>query len=280
MNLTHIFLLLIVISCFLLRYRAITIFLSFLTLLAALYLGNIDFYGITALIIFYGLTYLYFHEKLKSKAVKVLLFMIILFLAACLMFHVIPGFKNTLVLNKISVSPASTPYSMFLNLDKVMAGIILFVNSNLYREEKPLDKKAVIMTSLILLACLILFIPGLFLKFIQFDLKIPDILFIWSLNNLFFVCFSEEVFYRGTIQKQLEYVFKNQYAALILTSIIFGMTHYLGGISYVILATVAGIFYGLAYQLTRRLSSSIMVHFGLNLTHLIFFTYPAAMIIN
>ena len=55
------------------------------------------------------------------------------------------------------------------------------------------------------------------------------------------------------------------------------MLHYQGGLSYVALATVAGIFYGMAYYKSGRLISAIAVHFLLNLTHALFFTYPALM---
>lgn len=39
-------------------------------------------------------------------------------------------------------------------------------------------------------------------------------------------------------------------------------------------ATIAGIAYGYAYVKTKRIETSILVHFNFNLAHFIFFTYP------
>ena len=55
-----------------------------------------------------------------------------------------------------------------------------------------------------------------------------------------------------------------------------GVGHFAGGITYVLLATLAGIGYGAAYQLTDRVEASICVHFAPNLAHLVLFTYPFA----
>ena len=52
------------------------------------------------------------------------------------------------------------------------------------------------------------------------------------------------------------------------------MAHLAGGITYVLLATVAGIGYGTAYHLTGRVEAGIVVHFLLNLSHLVLFSYP------
>jgi len=43
----------------------------------------------------------------------------------------------------------------------------------------------------------------------------------------------------------------------------------------VVLAAVAGIVYGYAYEKTQRIEASILCHFGVNIIHFIFFTYPA-----
>lgn len=60
-----------------------------------------------------------------------------------------------------------------------------------------------------------------------------------------------------------------------LASLMFGLAHFKGGISYVMLATVAGVGYGFVYQKTKRIESSILVHFAVNTIHFLFFTYPA-----
>jgi uncharacterized protein len=113
---------------------------------------------------------------------------------------------------------------------------------------------------------------------VQFDFKVTTLFFIWALANLFLTCIAEEAFFRGFVQKQLEEGLKEfQFGAvigLLLASLLFGLAHYAGGINYIILATVAGIGYGLVYQQSKSIEASIVTHFLLNAVHFIFFTYP------
>jgi membrane protease YdiL (CAAX protease family) len=43
----------------------------------------------------------------------------------------------------------------------------------------------------------------------------------------------------------------------------------------VLLATIAGTGYGLAYQRSGRVEMAILTHFAVNATHFLLFTYPA-----
>lgn len=62
--------------------------------------------------------------------------------------------------------------------------------------------------------------------------------------------------------------------ALLVGAVAFGSAHIAGGTTHVLLATLAGIGYGAAYHLTGRVEAGILVHFLLNLSHLVLFTYP------
>nr|WP_324602901.1 CPBP family glutamic-type intramembrane protease [Rickettsia conorii] len=44
---------------------------------------------------------------------------------------------------------------------------------------------------------------------------------------------------------------------------------------YIALSTICGFFYGYAYYKTDKILCSVIVHFGLNLCHVLLFTYPA-----
>ena len=99
------------------------------------------------------------------------------------------------------------------------------------------------------------------------------------ISNLFFTCIAEEGLFRGFFQEYLS-SFKYKYAeyvAILIPAVFFGAIHFPGGIKYVILATVAGSLYGWIYKVTRRIEASMLAHFMLNLTHILFFTYPALM---
>ncbi len=63
--------------------------------------------------------------------------------------------------------------------------------------------------------------------------------------------------------------------ALLICAILFGLAHAGGGVWYVLLATVAGLGYGLVYHRTQRIELSILLHFALNSIHILFFSYPA-----
>ena len=63
--------------------------------------------------------------------------------------------------------------------------------------------------------------------------------------------------------------------SLISVSCLFGFAHFAGGFKYIVLAAMAGIVYGYAYQKTQRIEASILCHFGVNIFHFIFLTYPA-----
>ncbi len=63
--------------------------------------------------------------------------------------------------------------------------------------------------------------------------------------------------------------------AIAVAAVLFGLRHYMGGINYILLATVAGIGYGWAYRHTGRMEASILTHFSLNSLHFLLFTYPA-----
>lgn len=106
----------------------------------------------------------------------------------------------------------------------------------------------------------------------NYEFKFPGFVWIWAFNNLLFVTFAEETLFRGVIQSS----FRNRYFGLGIGALLFGLAHYRGGINYIISATFAGLFYGFAYLRTGRIQACMLAHFFFNLTHLIFFTYPAS----
>lgn len=215
--------------------------------------------------------------KLPFRATAgVLVIILSVFLAA----HLIPGFNNWKILNNVSLSEISQPYSMYLNMDKTLVGlIILGLGFPLVKSLKEWvfvlrSTLPIFLMGLIILVC----ISSIF-NYTHWDFKFPDLFFVWALKNLFFTCVSEEAFFRGFLQKNLskklrEYKYGN-ILSLISVSILFGLAHFAGGFKYMILAAMAGIVYGYAYQKTQRIEAGILCHFGANTFHFIFLTYPA-----
>jgi membrane protease YdiL (CAAX protease family) len=82
--------------------------------------------------------------------------------------------------------------------------------------------------------------------------------------TFFFIAVPEEVFFRGWLQNLLEQRVGRS-AGLLMTAILFGLSHFnkraaLFNCRYVVLASVAGIFYGRAWRENRRVGASAITH--------------------
>lgn len=82
--------------------------------------------------------------------------------------------------------------------------------------------------------------------------------------TFFFIAIPEELFFRGWLQNLLERRM-GRYPALLLTAVLFGLSHFNKRAAhfnwrYVLLAAVAGIFYGRAWRQERRVGASAITH--------------------
>lgn len=102
---------------------------------------------------------------------------------------------------------------------------------------------------------------------------VPQNLWFWMWSNLLVTCVAEELFFRALIQRYLadrwrEYQW-GWLVALLLVSLLFGLVHFGGGWAFVLMATIAGFFYGMAYHLSGRIEIAILLHFFINLIYLL-----------
>jgi len=117
---------------------------------------------------------------------------------------------------------------------------------------------------------------GLSLHFLHWHPRLPAIWTLvgaWAFTFLF-IAIPEELFFRGLVQNLLERRWGTR-VALAITSVVFGLSHFnkrLGtGVvgfnwRYVLLATVAGIFYGRAWLAKRRIMASAITHTSVDVT--------------
>jgi membrane protease YdiL (CAAX protease family) len=82
--------------------------------------------------------------------------------------------------------------------------------------------------------------------------------------TFFFIAVPEELFFRGWLQNLLERRM-GRTAALLVTAVLFGLAHFnkravYFNWRYVLLAAVAGVFYGRAWRAERRVGASAVTH--------------------
>jgi hypothetical protein len=193
----------------------------------------------------------------------------------------LPGFPRTVIAENVVLSPGAVPYTLAFGFAKVVTGIFIlaFMHPERVRSWRELGQVLARVAPVFLIVVAIVMVLTLALGYVRFDPKWTPLFFAWALGNLFFTCFSEEAFFRGFVLRELAQMGANAKAAsigaLIVSSLLFGLVHLGGGWKYALAAAFAGVGYGIAYQRTGRLESSMAVHFGLNATHFLLFTYPA-----
>ncbi len=201
----------------------------------------------------------------------------IFFLGVGLFLHIFPGIYNVNIVHKVMISKAHVPYSFYLNFKGSVGFFLLAYLLPLARNVK--DWKRVLYYASIFSSITIVTLLGLAVipGWIQLDPKWPSFAIIWMLSNLLFTSVSEEAFFRGFILQNLSKAFHfkgKRILGLLLSSILFGLFHFRQGPLFIILSTIAGLFYGSSFLVSKRIEVSIFTHFLLNATHFLFFTYP------
>ncbi|WBV57629.1 CPBP family intramembrane metalloprotease [Chryseobacterium daecheongense] len=249
----------------------------FSVLMMSLFTQLISVTGFLIITLFAALVYLYtvLEKNLKySRFLYHTLALVILAVSIIIFQHLLPGFNNVLIFDKIQVSKDGVPFTMYFNIDKTLAGLtlLLFVVPPAKDFRSALKKS----WSLILMTILLLMGLTLLFSFVRIDIKFHQYFFVWALNNVLFVVMAEEVLFRGFFQRHLSLLnIKNsQIIAVVIAGLSFGALHWAGGILYVLYAAIAGIMYGLIYQRSNNILVNILSHFLLNIIHILFFTYP------
>lgn len=220
-----------------------------------------------------GFTAYYYYQK-KT----LILFFSVLVLSIPLLLHFsVLDFNNYRYLHNVTLTSVSKPYTLYFNLDKTLAGIFIIAFSFQPKKLEFIPFIKLLAMSLLLMV-LVFFVLAIILGYSKFEPKLPYFTPIWILANLFFTCMAEEAIFRRLIQQKIFDSLTGKYTSIIsisIASVAFGLAHFNGGIIYVMLASLAGMFYGYIYYKSKRIESSILLHFLFNLTHFLLFTYPA-----
>ncbi|HDR9583814.1 TPA: CPBP family intramembrane metalloprotease [Burkholderia stabilis] len=198
-------------------------------------------------------------------------------LAIALSLHLIPGFHNPLVIAPTRFTPDAVPFTMYLNLDKPLVGLWLLWVLPWIAPDVALSRAlrtgavAAVATAAVCLA------GALALGMVGWAPKWPPSGWLWLVNNLLLVTLTEEALFRGYVQGGLTRALRaftwGPWVALAIGAVLFGAAHAAGGWQWIVLGTVAGIGYGLAWRRGGLLASAL-AHAGLNVVHFGLFTYP------
>lgn len=210
----------------------------------------------------------------RRPTLRIAVEIIALLAAVALTMHWIPGFNNPRIVENSVLGPRSIPFGFSFNFDKALVPFILMIAlPSLFVSAPP------VRVARWCWGALILCVPGILLiamgaAGLKLELHWPTWLPAFVLANLFFVSLAEEALFRGYLQQRLSLMMP-PVVALCLTSILFGALHAAGGPLLMLFAGISGLVYGLAWMWSGRLWVSTLFHFGLNMCHLLLFTYPA-----
>jgi uncharacterized protein len=95
-------------------------------------------------------------------------------------------------------------------------------------------------------------------------IRIPVIVVLTFFGGLWVLALGEEFFFRGLLQQWIGGWLRNEWAGLIATSLLFGAVHLPYGSfpnwRFALLASVAGVFYGLAFRQANSIRASMVTH--------------------
>jgi membrane protease YdiL (CAAX protease family) len=195
--------------------------------------------------------------------------------------HLLSGFHNPVVIRDAVLSAGALPYRQHANFDKGLAGVLIVGVLGFARLRSATSLRTVVRQGgpIVLVTIALVMAASLALGFVRFDPRWTPVFWIWAPINLLLTCVGEEAFFRGFLQREVERVLDGRPHAATLaaatSAILFGLAHAAGGWRYVLLATLAGTGYAVAYQRTGRIETAILTHFAVNATHFLLFSYPA-----
>lgn len=179
-------------------------------------------------------------------------------------FHQVPGIETVPLYSKWW-EYGSKLLAFNFPLDKAYAGLLLGLIAAQFHPQKQ-DWRYVWLLPVGIAALLLLVL----LLGHRVQITIPQYVAAFLFVNLMETCFSEELFFRGALQRELM-LYLAPVPAIVITAILFGLVHIHRGWEFVALATLSGLLYGFIYRRTGMLSLSVLSHFLVNCAWIMLF---------
>jgi membrane protease YdiL (CAAX protease family) len=116
---------------------------------------------------------------------------------------------------------------------------------------------------------------GVWLGFLRYSPSMPKLLdvIMGAVGGYLLVALPEEILFRGIIQNLLARRVGNEWVALVVAAVVFGLAHLNNATrgypvpnwAYVAMATLAGLAYGWVWQRTKKVTASAVTHMLVNL---------------
>ena len=202
-------------------------------------------------------------------------------LAFALGLQLVPGFQPSVFIEGVRLSPDAPPMRLTAHFAPGVAGLVLVAFycrrirtlGEARHAARPAATIAVTTTIVVVGAA---WAAG----YVRPEWKLPDFTAAHLAKILLWTTVLEEGFFRGVIQERLarsrfiEARPMLSWLPIAVSSVLFGLAHAAGGWTYVGIATLAGVGYGLAYARTGLIEAAMATHFLVNATHFVAFTYP------
>lgn len=185
--------------------------------------------------------------------------------------HLLPGFSATPMAEPQQLGEDSPAFALRLSWDKLLAGLTLLAWWLGQPAQAPRQPRLVLAVALLTL--LLVPLLALTLGLVGWQPKWPASLWTWLALNLGVAVLAEELLFRAWLQPLL-IARLGAWPGLVLTALLFGAAHLPFSPSFALVATVAGLGYGLVFHYSGRLWPALALHGAVNLLHFLLLSYP------
>jgi hypothetical protein len=185
--------------------------------------------------------------------------------------HLLSGFTALPLASPQHLSPDAPPYTLRLSWDKLLLGTTLLA----WWLGRPRSSGRPTHSCIPIFLATTLAIPllALALDLVAWQPKWPQLLWPWLAVNLGVAVLAEELLFRAWLQPALNRHLGNS-AGVALTALLFGAAHIPFSPLFALVAGIAGLGYGLVFQISGRLWPALALHGSVNLLHFLLLSYP------